>query len=887
MFKKLKIRTQLAIWLLIGLVAYGALLGYNTISAMSENMEKSSLDQLASIRQIKKTALKNYLEEIVSDILILSRTDKVIDSALDMIYVHKQLGVTPETNIPSEKEEAQEVYRQYDPFFNLYVKNKRYHDLVLLCRAHGHVMYTQAKHKDLGENLTHGKYKDTGLAKMWRKLVERNDVVIVDMSPYEPSGNEPILFVGAPVIFEGKPLAYVGVKISSEQIRAIIGDRVGLGKTGETYMVGTDYHMRSDSFLDPENHSLRNSFAKGQNGMVKTEAVQLALQGKSGVMITDNYLGTTVASAYDTFQYRDLKWAIIAEKSLKEVTADADQMARQILMVTIVLLAVFVVLFALAIRTVVTRPLLSLETGFEKLIESSEGTDIRLDASRSDEIGSIAKQFNRYMDKIQEGVNKDAAFIEEVKKVTAQVQKGEFDVQLKAEASAQSLNELAELLNEMVKAIRHTFKQMNQVFVCLSKGDFHASIDEDLQGEYKTAKEAINYLGESLRDMLQSLNQAVNAGMEGDLSMRLDVERFEGNTKDIAAGLNRVLENFESVYQMVYDVMSQMESGYLEVHMDNALPGEYGKLAESVNVMTEKLRGVIKMVDKNTTFISNGLNEVNATSISLAQGAATQASNLEETTASVKEIASSISQNAQNARQTDEIAAKAAQMAKEGGNAVHQTVETMQTIAGKISLIEDIAYQTNLLALNAAIEAARAGEHGKGFAVVAVEVRKLAERSQQAAAEIGTITKESVGISERAGELLDNIVPSIQKTAELVQEIAAVSEEQDTSILQINAAMNELDKLTQSNAAASEELASSSEMMSSHANDLQDSMGFFKMETTDDIPSPSSTSAPYRPPSGAEKKFPLEKERGESGGEQKAIAVDKKHFKPFEDETDE
>jgi methyl-accepting chemotaxis protein len=199
-------------------------------------------------------------------------------------------------------------------------------------------------------------------------------------------------------------------------------------------------------------------------------------------------------------------------------------------------------------------------------------------------------------------------------------------------------------------------------------------------------------------------------------------------------------------------------------------------------------------------------------------------------------MAASISQNSDNAKVTDGMATKASKEASEGGDAVSQTVTAMKQIAAKIGIVDDIAYQTNLLALNAAIEAARAGEHGKGFAVVAAEVRKLAERSQEAAKEIGDLAGSSVSTAERAGKLLDEIVPSIQKTSELVQEISASSAEQSESVVQIGGAMGQLSKATQQNAAASEELAATSEEMSGQAEQLQQSVAFFK--TGDDVPPP-------------------------------------------------
>ena len=191
-------------------------------------------------------------------------------------------------------------------------------------------------------------------------------------------------------------------------------------------------------------------------------------------------------------------------------------------------------------------------------------------------------------------------------------------------------------------------------------------------------------------------------------------------------------------------------------------------------------------------------------------------------------MSASITQNTENARVTDGMASKASKEANEGGAAVKATVAAMKSIAGKIGIIDDIAYQTNLLALNAAIEAARAGEHGKGFAVVAAEVRKLAERSQVAAQEIGEVASSSVELAEKAGSLLDEIVPSIAKTSDLVQEITAASEEQASGVSQINTAMSQLNQSTQQNASSSEELAATAEEMSGQAEQLQQLMSFFR-----------------------------------------------------------
>jgi methyl-accepting chemotaxis protein len=255
---------------------------------------------------------------------------------------------------------------------------------------------------------------------------------------------------------------------------------------------------------------------------------------------------------------------------------------------------------------------------------------------------------------------------------------------------------------------------------------------------------------------------------------------------------------------------------------------EVGQIGVSLNGFLEKLEKIIMEVKGGASSISSAAQQVSSSSSSLSQGTSEQAASVEETTSSLEEMSASITQNSDNSRQMEQAAAKGAREAEESAKAVKQTVSAMKAITDKIDIIEEIAYQTNLLALNAAIEAARAGEHGRGFAVVATEVRKLAERSQAAAKEISGLASASVGVAEHSGALLDELVPSILKTAELVQEVTAASREQASGVNQINRAMSQVDQVTQRNASSAEELSSTAEEMASQAEALTQLMAFFK-----------------------------------------------------------
>jgi methyl-accepting chemotaxis protein len=291
------------------------------------------------------------------------------------------------------------------------------------------------------------------------------------------------------------------------------------------------------------------------------------------------------------------------------------------------------------------------------------------------------------------------------------------------------------------------------------------------------------------------------------------------------------------------DVMRKVAAGDLREEVVTRA-GDDSSLLFATKQMVASLSQVVAEVNSGAEALASASEEVSATAQSLSQASSVQAASVEETSASMQQMTASITQTSENAKITDGLATKAAGEASEGGEAVRQTVAAMKQIAQKIGIIDDIAYQTNLLALNAAIEAARAGEHGKGFAVVAAEVRKLAERSQIAAQEIGTVATSSVELAEKAGRLLDTIVPNIKKTSDLVQEIAAAAGEQTSGVGQINAAVTQITQTSQQNAASSEELAATSQEMSGQAGQLQHTMAFFKLAGGDSRAAPKKAAKP-------------------------------------------
>jgi len=329
--------------------------------------------------------------------------------------------------------------------------------------------------------------------------------------------------------------------------------------------------------------------------------------------------------------------------------------------------------------------------------------------------------------------------------------------------------------------------------------------------------------------------QVASGDLDLDLSQSVDDKSLYASVRDMVRKLKEKA-----------DLAEKIADGDLTAEI--TLASNRDQLGLALKRMVDSLRDVIGQVQSAIDQVSSGSQALSSSSEELSQGATEQAASAEEASSSIEEMVANIRQNTENAQETEKIAMQGAANAKASGESVGQTVVAMRNIAEKILIIEEIARQTNLLALNAAIEAARAGEQGKGFAVVAAEVRKLAERSQQAAAEINDLSNSSVAVAEQAGQALETLVPNIQRTAELVQEIAAASREQDTGADQIARAIQQLDAVIQQNASSSEEMASTSEELSSQSEQLSQTIEFFKVDSRHRLVAPLKhhTTAPQK-----------------------------------------
>ena len=408
-------------------------------------------------------------------------------------------------------------------------------------------------------------------------------------------------------------------------------------------------------------------------------------------------------------------------------------------------------------------------------------------------------------------------------------------------------------------ALTRQFVYSHNATVVKSIRDFISTCKEKLQGplyastykeltDYEDFIEAYSQLEEKQDQMsvlLASSSQSVVDS--GDAMQKHDVERISAEMVSLVRitiilfGLMILLSvvfaiiitrSIKSGIQKAVKVAEKLSDGHLEIQItstDLQRKDEVGKLLNALSSMVERLRDVVENVVTGADNITSASRQLSESSQLLSQGASEQASSGEEASSSIEEMTANIHQNSENSGLAGKMARQVAQDIQEGSTMVSQTIDAMKQIAGKVSIINDIAFQTNILALNAAVEAARAGEHGKGFGVVASEVRKLAERSQAAAAEINQLASLSLDKADHSGTMLQRLVSEIQKTATLVHEISMASAEENTGAIQLNIAVQQLNEVIQQNAASAEEIATSAEELDSQAEQLHELVSFFKI----------------------------------------------------------
>ncbi|MFA6193109.1 MAG: methyl-accepting chemotaxis protein [Sulfurimonas sp.] len=397
---RMTIKKQLVIALLIVGIMPFLVMGITSYIESSSALSKEATAKMEMARELKKAQLETYVKLINGAIGVLgsSADVNVMFDALVAQHRKHNVGAEEPFHITTEPE-VQALYKEYDGYFKRFMDSYGLYDLFIVCKPHGHVMYTVARESDLGQNLKTGSLRDSGLAQAWTDVVSKRQTVFVDMRPYAPSNGEPAMFMGTPILDKaGEMKGVVIVQISEKAINEIMQERTGMGKSGETYLVGADKLMRSDSYLDPTNHSIKASFKNSSTGSVKTEATTASMAGQSDTKIITDYNGNPVLSSYTTVDVFGVKWSLIAEIDESEVFASVISLRNNTIAIGVVFLAVITAL-ALFLGRFISNPII-------RAVESI--------TSANSQVVSAAGEISESSQALAEGASQQASSIEEV-----------------------------------------------------------------------------------------------------------------------------------------------------------------------------------------------------------------------------------------------------------------------------------------------------------------------------------------------------------------------------------------------------------------------------------------------------------------------------------------
>ncbi|WP_142234430.1 methyl-accepting chemotaxis protein [Stenotrophomonas sp. CASM110] len=489
-------------------------------------------------------------------------------------------------------------------------------------------------------------------------------------------------------------------------------------------------------------------------------------------------------------------------------------------------------LAAWAITRSLTRPL----EGAVKLADgiANGRLDNSIDASGNDEVTQLLRSMQRMQAQLQSVMAAQG-------ELARQHDAGSLSYRMDESAFPGDYGRMVHETNALVGSHVQVQNRLIEVMKHYARGDLSVDMDP-LPGEKAAITQAMDETKASLSAINSEIRRLATAAAAGDFSLRGDEDRFAYDFRDMVAGLNRLMQTTDQNLVQVSSLLQAISRGDLTVRMQGDFHGVFARMRDDCNATVDQLKQIVGRIQASASSINLAAGEIASGNTDLSRRTEQQAANLEETAASMEELTSTVKQNAEHARQANQLAIGAHGVASQGGEVVGQVVTTMSAIEASskkiaeiISVIDGIAFQTNILALNAAVEAARAGEQGRGFAVVASEVRTLAQRSAGAAKEIKGLIEDSVGkvadgsaLVRQAGTTMGEIVASVQRVTDIMADISAASQEQSSGIEQVNQAVVQMDETTQQNAALVEEASAAARSMEEQANLLAEAVSVFR-----------------------------------------------------------
>ena len=787
------------------------------------------------------------------------------------LYIYENpngLGNKHSLDAASDSSDYSEAHHFYHPVIRNFLDKFGYYDIFLIEPEQGFIVYSVFKEIDYATSLKTGPYSNTNFADAFRSVLgasSSEEYSLIDFKPYLPSYDGAASFIASP-IFDGDVLEGVLVfQMPVGRIDAIMQERSGLGESGETYLIGQDMLMRSQSRFSEETSILSTK--------VDTEATSQVLAGESGAKVIDDYRGVPALSAYSPVEVGGLGWGLIAEIDEAEALAPIGALINRFLFWSIagVLLAGCMAYFVA--RSILNR-LGADPACLQEVVNAIAEEDLNMDLDIGRPATGIYADVQVMQKNLRDSIESDRVAMAENSRIRQALDNVDGNVMIADnhqniiymnQSTPSMFREAQTEISKSIPGFDVGKLEGSSVEAFLSASgapvqmitELSDSQTQDMQFGECTFRVIFNPVfsdtGERIGTVMEwmdrtkliraenEVQKVVDQALKGDLGGRIDIDEKDGFIKVLSKSVNQLMGMSERVVDDTIRVMSAIARGDLSQTITSEYQGSFNQLKLDANATVEKLTEVVGDIQGVAGSVRSGASEISQGNSNLSQRTEEQASSLEETASSMEEMTSTVRQNADNAGQANQLAKAARGQAEKGGEVVSRAVAAMDEINSSskkisdiIGVIDEIAFQTNLLALNASVEAARAGEQGRGFAVVASEVRNLAGRSATAAKEIKDLIEDSEHkvnegsrLVNESGQTLDEIVSDVKKVTDIVGEIAAASQEQSSGIDEVNKAVMQMDELTQQNAALVEEAAAASESLGEQADELNQMMKFF------------------------------------------------------------
>lgn len=408
--KNISIKIKVLLLSMVSLLALSFILGTVAINKTKETLIEVQYKQLTTERDSKIKQLQEIFKLYTKQINLLKTTSYVTNLTKDFQDIHNKVGIDPYGSFPINNDEIQKMLPKWDAFYKKYTETYPFNDVYLISQEFGHVIYTYGKKNDFGTNLSNGDYRDSALAKIWKKVKKYKRSVFIDMSAYEPRGGEPSMFIAAPVYIDSKFSSVLVFRINTSDIQDIMRFRSGYANTQEDYLVGPDYLMRSDSFLSPKTHSVKNSFKYPKTGISDSVAVKDALIGNSETKLIQDYRGNNVLSSYTPFKIdEDLTWAMIAEIDENSVLEVPNDLRNTLILISFITFSLVFFLLYIVIQKYIISSLNRFQFGLLDFFKylNKETNDVKLLSIESkDEIGVMSVAVNNGIDQVKKNIEK-------------------------------------------------------------------------------------------------------------------------------------------------------------------------------------------------------------------------------------------------------------------------------------------------------------------------------------------------------------------------------------------------------------------------------------------------------------------------------------------------